>query len=54
MCVRGIVPSQESKRSCICVLGVSIFASVSTVTGLDFGTVVFFVFHFISTLNNQL
>jgi hypothetical protein len=41
VCVRGIVTkpvlSQESERSCMCVLGVSIL-SLSTIYLIDFGT----------------
>jgi len=42
LCVRGIVtkpvPSQETKRSCICVLDVSSLP-LSTILILDFGIV---------------
>jgi len=43
------VPSQESERSCICVLGVSILP-LSTILVLYFETVPtvwYFIFHFI-------
>ena len=42
LCVRGIVtkpvPSQESERSCICVLGVSIL-NLSAILLFDYGIV---------------
>ena len=47
LCVRGInVPRQESERSCICVLGVSIFPLPMIFNWILelFGCVVFFVF----------
>ena len=45
------VPSQQSKQSCICVLGVSILP-VSTICLLDFGTVPT-VWYFFSILLQQ-
>ena len=44
-------PSQEIERLCICVLGVSIFPSLSTIFLMKFGTVPtvwYFFFHLIS------
>jgi len=54
--IEVIVPSQESDRSCISVLSVSILL-VSTILIFDFRIVVFlwvfFFFHFMSIKNKQ-
>ena len=45
-CIEVPVQSQESERSCMCMLGVSIWR-LFTIVLLDFGTL-YFVFHFIT------
>ena len=46
--IEVIMPSQESERSCMCVLEVSIVTLSIGLNCLD--SVVFFVFHFTNTL----